>query len=74
MDGYEHHIKEGRLDKLGTFSKGVISIAPKSIVPWKQKWATNWAKEERGQKVDRDSEYSFPKLAAISPVKTGSLQ
>lgn len=39
------------------------------------KWATNWAKEEPGQKMkNRDSEYSFPKLATISPVKTGSLQ
>ena len=37
---------------------------------WKQKWATNWAKEEPGHKVkNRDTEYSFPKLATISPVK-----
>lgn len=47
-----------------------MTIAPKSIVLLETKWATNWAKEEPGHKVkNRDTEYSFPKLATISPVK-----
>ena len=53
-------------------AKGPRIVAPKSMVLL-EKWATNWAKAEQGQKV-KTWEYSFPKLATISPVKSGSLQ
>lgn len=72
-------MKKGNLDgvcKVGTFLKKEKLVLPQNrFFFWKQKWATNWAKEEQGQKVkNRDTEYSFPKLATINPVKTGSLQ